>query len=222
MVLAGLIGFTIFLIVIIFAITFFSDYFEDVFAFLDGFFDAQSLKADNREGNVICDMRFELFGAFDEAGFGFDLEFQQRLYLGQPTPSSGGSVFHSEVAQWSFDPDSCFVQGQGINLFQLVPTFYAEKAQQLQTQALALTNITDLNFQINVVFKRLDDNSIAKTKTLFVDQKSFSPLPQVFNRPFPIDNIEVTNYDVEITCTGDCSKVNNLPVGQPFIFKIRI
>jgi len=221
MVLAGLIGFAIFLIIIIFAITFFSDYFEDVFAFIEGFLDAQSLKSDNREGNVVCDMRFELFGAFDEAGFGFDLEFQQRLYLGQSTPSSGGNIFHPEVAQWQFIAGSCVIQGETSSLFSLFPTFYAEKIEEFQTQSLALTNITDLDFTVTLVFKRTSDNTIAKTKTLSFSQQSFSPLPQTFNRAFPVDNIEATNYNVEITCGGDCSKVNNLEAGEPFIFQIR-
>jgi hypothetical protein len=221
MVLAGFIAFAIFIIIIIFAITFFSDLFEDVFAFIEGFLDAQSLKSDNREGNVVCDMRFELFGAFDEAGFGFDLETQQRLYLGQSSPSSSGNIFHQEVAQWEFIAGSCVVQGETSSLFSLFPTFYAEKLEEFQTQSLALTNITDLQFTVTMVFKRTDDNTIAKTKTVHVSEKSLSPLPKTFSRAFPVDNIEATNYNVEITCGGDCSKVNNLSAGQPFIFQIR-
>ena len=222
MVLFTLITLVVLLVVIVWVLGTFSEGLEDIFAFIGGLLDANALKSPNRAGNVVCDMTFTLFGAFDEAGFGFDLEFQQRLYLGQATPSSGGQIFHPEVAEFFFRPNTCNVQGEGINLFSLIPTFSTDKLSQIQAGTLALTNITDLNFQIEVKFVRIDDRTVAKTKTLTVFEKALSPLPKTFTEKFSVDNIEVTNYDVEITCSGDCSKVNQLSAGQPFIYKIRI
>ncbi len=222
MVIVTLIVLVIFMVAVVFFLGTFSEYFEDVSAFIGGLLDESAIKSPNRSGNVVCDMTFTLFGAFDEAGFGFDLEFQQRLYLGVSSPSSGGVVFHPEVAEFFFRPDTCIIQGDGINLFSLIPTFSTDKLSQIQAGTLALTNITDLVFQVEVKFVRIDDRTIAKTKTITVFEKSFSPLPKTFTEKFSVDNIEVTNYDVEITCSGDCSKVNELSAGQPFIYQIRI
>ncbi len=211
------------MVAIVWFFSFFSDVGEDVFAFIGGLIDESSLKSPNRSGNVVCDMTFELFPAFDEAGFGFDLETKQRLYLGQASPSSEGVTWHPEVATFFFRPDTCFVQGEGFNLFNLFPTIYTEKLEEFQTQSLALTNILgDLSFTIDVKFIRVDDRTVAKSKQLVVVQKQLTDLPQTLRKIFPVDNIEVTNYDVEITCGGDCNKVNNLSQGQPFIFKIRV
>jgi len=222
MVLLTLIALVVLMVVIVWFLGTFSEGLDDIAVFIGGLLDANALKSPNRAGNVVCDMTFTLFGAFDEAGFGFDLEVQQRLYLGQSSPSSGGGVFHPEVAEFFFRPDTCNIQGEGINFLSLIPTFSTDKLSQIQAGTLALTNITDLNFQVEIKFIRIDDRTIAKTKTLTIFEKSFSPLPKTFTERFSVDNIEVTNYDVEITCSGDCSRVNNLASGVPFVYQIRI
>jgi len=222
MVLFTLIALVVLLVVIVWFLGTFSEGLDDIFVFIGGLLDADAIKSPNRSGNVVCDMTFTLFGAFDETGFGFDLEVQQRLYLGVSSPSSGGVVFHPEVAEFFFRPNTCIVQGDGINLFSLIPTFSTDNLSNIQAQTLAITNITDLTFEVEVKFIRIDDRTVAKTKTLTINEVSFSPLPKTFTKKFSVDNIEVTNYDVEITCSGDCSKVNQLSAGQPFIYKIRI
>ncbi len=222
MVLLTLVALVILMVAIVYFISFFSEGLDDVFVWIGGLLDADAIKSPNRAGNVVCDMTFTLFGAFDETGFGFDLETQQRLYLGQSSPSSGGAVFHPEVAEFFFRPNTCIVQGDGINLFSLIPTFSLDKLSQVQAGTLAITNLTDLTFQVEVKFVRIDDRTVAKTKVLTVNEGALSPLPKTFTEKFSVDNIEVTNYDVEITCSGDCSKVNQLSAGQPFIYKIRI
>lgn len=223
MVFLTLITLVILMVAIVLFINYFSEGLDDVFVWVGGLLNADAIKSPNRAGNVVCDMTFELFPAFDEAGFGFDLETQQRLYLGVASPSSEGQVWHSEVATFFFRPDTCHVQGQGINLFSLIPTFSTNKLSDIQTQPLAFTNILgDLTFTIDVKFIRTDDRTVAKTKQFVVVQKQLSSLPQTLTRIVSVDNIEVTNYDVEITCGGECNKVNQLPQGQPFIYKIRV
>ena len=219
--LAGsLIGFAFFLIVIAFAITFFGSFFTNVFAFIEDFFEQQKNRAENRDGATVCDLRFQLWGAFDEAPFGFDLETDQRLWLGEASPNSGGRIFHPEVAQTTFD--RCYTQGAGGSLFQsVVPAFTTENLSDLATE-LAFTNITDLEFKITMKFIRVDDGRTIGTKTHTVQQKSLSDLPQTFDTGVRIfDDVELAKYDVEITCSGDCSKINNLASGEPYIYKIR-
>jgi len=223
MVLFTLIALVILMLAVVWFFSFFSDVGEDVFAFIRGFIDESSIKSPNRSGNVVCDMTFELFPAFDEAGFGLGFETQQRLYLGVSSPSSGGVIFHPEVATFNFRPDTCFTQGEGFNLFQLFPTISTDKLRDIQSRTLAITNILgDLSFTIDLKFIRTDDRTVAKTKQLVVVQQQLTSLPQTVNRIFSVDNIEVTNYDVEITCGGDCNRVNQLSQGQPFVYRIRI
>ncbi len=219
MVYAFLIGITIFLIVVIFAVTFFSALFTDVFAFIEDFFEQQANKAETEKGDTVCDLRFRLWGAFDEAGFGFDLETDQRLYLGQSSPNSGGQVFHREIATAEFD--RCYTKGSG-SLFQSVlPTFSTENFDALVTQ-LAFTNITDLEFEVHMEFIRVDDGRSIGTKRVIVKERSFSDLPFTFDSGVKIfGDVELTRYDVEITCSGDCTKINNLANNEAFIYKIR-
>ncbi|MCP6727128.1 MAG: hypothetical protein KJI69_03830 [Patescibacteria group bacterium] len=217
--LAGsLIGVAFFLIVIVFAITFFSAFFTNVFAFIEDFFEQQANKAKNRDGSTVCDLRFKLWGAFDEAGFGLDLETDQRLYLGRSSPNSGGQVFHPEVAVADFD--RCYTEGSGTFL-QLLPVITTENFDALVTQ-LAFTNITDLEFTITMEFIRTDDGRSIGTKTMVVKERSLSDLPFTFDTGIRVfADVELTRYDVEVTCGGDCTKINNLANNEPFIYKIR-
>ena len=218
--LAGsLIGVAFFLIVIVFAITFFSAFFTNVFAFIEDFFEQQANKAETETGDTVCDLRFRLWGAFDEAGFGFDLETDQRLYLGQSSPNSGGQVFHSEVATAEFD--RCYTQGSGTLFQSVLPAITTENLDGLVTQ-LALTNITDLEFTITMEFIRVDDGRSIGTKTKIVKERSLSDLPFTFDTGIKVfDDVELTRYNVEVTCSGDCTKINNLSNNEPYIYKIR-
>jgi len=218
--LAGtLIGIAFFLIVIVFAITYFSSFFENVFAFIEDFLETSKNRAGNRDGSTVCDLRFRLFGAFDEAPFGFDFETDQRLYLGVASPNSGGQVFHSEVAKFEFV--DCYQQGSG-TLFNFLPAISTEKFGNLQATTLAFTNITDLEFTITLDFIRTDDGRTIGTKTIRISERSLSDLPFTFDSGLKIfDNVELTRYNVEITCSGDCTKINNLQNNEAFIYKVR-
>ncbi len=216
----SLIGVAFFLIVIVFAITYFSAFFENVFAFLEDFLETSKNKAGNRDGSTVCDLRFRLWGAFDEAPFGFDLETDQRLYLGQASPNSKGQVFHPEVAQFNFE--QCYQEGSG-TLFQLLPRFTTEKFENTQLSQFALTNIFgDLDFTIKMDFIRTDDGRTIGTKTKHFTERQFADLPfTVDTKVMTFEEIELTKYDVEITCSGDCTKINDQENNEPFIYRIR-
>jgi len=219
--LAGsLIGIAFFFIVIIFAITFFSTFFTNVFAFIEEFFELQANKSVNRVGSTVCDLKFQLWGAFDEAGFGFALETDQRLYLGVSTPNSGGNIFHPEIAKVTFQ--DCYTKTSGFQIQSIAPKFNTENLSVLQ-QELAFTNITDLTFTITFDIIRVDDNTSIGTKTVTVFEKSLADLPHTFSSGVKtFSNVELSRYNVEITCGGDCTKINDLSGGEAFIFKIRL
>lgn len=224
MVFGALIAIAFFLIVIVFAVTFFSNFIENIFAFIEEFFDVQANKAENRVGSTVCDLRFQLWGAFDEAPFGFDFETQQRMWLGVASPNSGGSVFHPEVAKATFL--DCFTKTSRFQIQSILPTFTGLDSDKLNSfgQTLAFTNaLNPLIFEVHYEIIRVEDNRSIGTRTVVVNQRQLADLPQVFTTGVAtFSNIELTRYNVEITCSGDCTKINELASGEQFIFKIRL
>ena len=224
MVFGILIGIVFFLIVIMFAVSFFSTFFENVFAFFEEFFDIQANKAENRVGSTVCDLRLQIWGAFDEAPFGFDFETQQRMWLGIASPNSGGTVFHQEVAKPTFL--DCYTKTSGFQLQSIIPAstgFDSDKLNAI-SQQLAFTNaLNPLIFTVSYEIIRVDDNRSVGTRTITVNQRQLADLPQVFSTGIAtFSNIELTRYNVEITCGGDCTKINELASGEPFVYKIRL
>jgi len=224
LVFGALIGIAFFLIVIVFTVTFFSTFFENVFAFIEEFFDIQANKADNRLGSTVCDLRFQLWGAFDEAPFGFGFETQQRMWLGVASPNSGGSVFHPEVAKATFQ--DCYTKTSGFQLQSVTPALTGFDSDKLNSfgQTLAFTNaLNPLIFEVSYEIIRVDDNRSLGTRTNIVNERQLADLPHTFSTGVAtFSNIELTRYNVEITCSGDCTKINELASGEPFVFKIRL
>jgi len=221
MVFAMLIGIVIFLVVIMVAFSFFSEVFEDMYYAVAEQFEAQKNRSTNRAGSLVCDMRVEVHGAFDEAPFGFDLELKQRLYLGVGSPNSGGIVYHPEVMKVDFK--ECAEKQDGIAGFiqSVAPTFTVEKFDRVRSTLLAFTNITPQEFTVDMEFFRVDDGTSIGIKTVRKDEPAGAKLPLFYDKVFVFQNIEFNEYDVHITCSGDCTKINNLPSGEPYIYKIR-
>jgi len=215
-----IVGFLIIAIVI--AFVYFSTFFENLYI---AFAEKQELAkniATARVGSTVCQLRFEVFVSYDEAPFGFDFEQKQRLWLGIPSPNSGGQAYHPEVANHIFR--DCETKQSGISGFlQLVsPSFTLEKVQNVQASLLAFTNITPQEFQTKMEFFRVDDGRSLGIKTLRTSEPAGAKLPFRDQGVFIFDNVELGQYNVHITCEGDCAKVNALPSGEPFIYKIRL
>ena len=222
MVLGTLIGLAIFIIVILVAFTMFSSFFENVWAYVNDQLEFQKNKSTNRAGSTVCDLRFEVFGSFDEAPFGLDLEIKQRLYLGAGSPNSGGSVYHPEVINFVFR--ECEEKQTGFKGFlqSVAPSFNIEKFNNIQASLLALTNITPQEFQVEMEFFRVDDGTSLGTKSFRITEPSLAKLPFNFDKVFVFENVEANDYNVHITCSGDCGRINTLPNGEPYIFKVRL
>ena len=222
MVLASIIGISIFIIVILVAFTMFSSFFENVWAYVNDQLEFQKNKSSNRVGSTVCDLRFEIFGAFDEAPFGFDLETKQRLYLGVGSPNSGGSVYHPEVGTFLFR--ECEQRESGFRGFiqSVAPSFNIEKFNNVQASLFAFTNLTPQEFQVEMEFFRVDDGTSLGTKSFRYPEPSLAKLPFSFDKVFVFENVELNEYNVHITCSGDCTKINTLPSGEPYVFKIRL
>lgn len=209
----------IFLIVIMVFFSMFSTVFENLYnAFADQFETAKN-KSTTQAGDTVCDLRFEVFPSFDEAPFGFDLEIRQRLYLGVGSPNSGGKVYHPEVATALFR--ECHTKGT--SLFDLSPTFTLEKIHNLQATLLAFTNITPQSFQVDMEFFKVSDGTAIGTKTVRAIEPAGAKLPFIVpNQVFVFENVELTDYNVHISCSGDCTRTNTLPSGEPYIYRIRL
>jgi hypothetical protein len=221
MVYSMLIGGAFFLIVLMVGFTFFSSFFENIYLAFAEQLEASKNRSTTRTGSTVCDLRFEIFGAFDEAPFGFDLEIKQRLYLGVGSPNSGGQVFHPEVAVVNFR--ECETKQSGISGFiqSIAPTFHVEKLRNIQASLLAFTNITPQEFQVEMEFFRVDDGTSLGTKVVRKTEPAGAKLPFAFDEVFVFDNVELNDYNVHITCSGDCTKINTLPSGEPYVYRIR-
>jgi len=225
MVYAMLIGVVLFLIVIMVAVTFFSSFFENLYIAFAEQLETSKNRSTNPTGSTSCDLRFEIYPSFDEPPFAgiLDLEVKQRLWLGIASPNSGGQVYHPEVATALFR--ECHTQQSGIGGFfqNIAPTFSIEKIRNVQASLLALTNLfSTQSFQVDMEVFKVRDGTAIGTKVVRVTEPQHAKLPfNVPNQVFVFDNVELTDYNVHITCSGDCFRVNNLPTGEPYIYRIR-
>lgn len=225
MVFAILITGVVFLVVILVAVSFFSTFFENLYIVFAEQLETSKNKSTNTVGSTVCDLRFEIYPSFDEPPFAgiLDLEVKQRLWLGIASPNSNGQIYHPEVATAFFR--ECHTQKSGIGGFlqNIAPTFTIEKIRNVQASLLALTNaFTTQSFQVDMEFFKVSDGTAIGTKTVRATEPQLAKLPFIVkDQVFVFENVELTDYNVHISCSGDCFRVNNLANGEPYIYRIR-
>lgn len=219
MVLGTLIGVIILIIAVVIGFSYFSDVAVDIIDQIGLFSERQGNIVKAQEGETVCDLRFTLFGAFDLAPPLEDFFFEdQRLYLGQSSPSQPFTdVFHPEIAQWNFR--DCYTEGTG-TLFNLAPQFHTERLDSGQVALNLGRFIADQNFKVELEFERDDGRVLRKVPSFTITEPAGTPLPFTFEKTFVFDNIPLDDYDVKITCSGDCQIVNLGEPNEAFIYNI--
>lgn len=215
-----LIGLVLLIIVVVVGFSYFSDVANGVLEQIGIFSERQGNIVKTSQGETVCDLRFTLFGVADLAPPLEDFLFEDlNIYLGRASPSNPfETVFHPEIADWNFR--DCYTEGSA-TLFNLVPQLHTERLDSGQVALNLGRFLTDQNIKIEMVFIRdSDGRELRKTPSFTITVPQFEPLPRTFEKTFVFDNIPLDDYDVKITCSGDCQRINGMKANAPFTYNI--
>lgn len=189
-------------------------------AYLDSILERTTNRVVPTTGEDVCDLKFTIFGAYDQAPFG-RLE-GNHVYLGE---SFFGTVFHPEIAQFEFR--NCHISGQA-SLLDLIPQFHNDRFENpsgnfvgvnAQTASICCANpFQPEEFNISMTFIReADGKTLGGAKKFFVSVPVGTFLPFSFQKTYHFDNVPFDDYEVEITSNAP---INRLPAGAPFIYNL--
>jgi hypothetical protein len=219
------------IVVVIFGFEYFSNFFEEIFAQLNNTAgnDSKEITFKGDDGDLICDLHFTLKGEFDQG----DIPFAPLIMrLGESTNALG------VVTQSHFPPvaefqwkEPCYVADSS-NQSPFSLSFFNKHNigfDSIQTPKLALGSagfpfaVGD-TIPIKLKFTNEDGDSIDYTndpklqKTVKLPDGVFQ-IPFAYERVWILDDVKVQDYDVSIF-TGKNTKINNLNLGVPYIYKI--